>query len=526
MPRPAQAPLTPNMASIQCTNSFFNPPVLPGIEVISLSAEPVSNYTLGTTIPVANHGAFTIQGENFCKVIVTYSRPGAEDGGETNIQVWLPSTDRWNERIMAVGGGGWSPGGDETAFIHMAGAVSLGYASFTTDGGIGNPWVPADWALKSPGETNYDNVENWGTRSLVDMASAGKDIVGQFYEKPPAFSYYSGCSQGGRQGYELAQKYPEAFDGIAAAAPGISLPKVLMSLVWPQLLLNLRGQWPRGCELDSVDAIALALCDSKDGIADGIVSDPTACDPFDPLAHVGEPAALCPDGGVISETAAYIVNATWTGMVDEAGESIFPGQHVGTDLSNGVLLTTCDEAGTCTGVPAFLGTEWIDVFGYKIPAGNFSALTLEEFYTVLRRSSEEFAPYIGSSNPDLGAFKARGGKLLTIHGLIDQLLPAGLLRQYYDDVTALDPAAKDFYRLFQVPGLGHCIGNGNPVTAFDALRAWVENGTAPAALPVTYALDDGSTSDRIVCPYPQKVRYSAECGDPAAAECFSCSCQV
>jgi hypothetical protein len=159
------------MASIQCTESFLRAPVLPGISVVSLSAVPGSNYTLGTTIPVANHGAITVQGESFCKVIVTYSRPGAEDGGDTSVEIWLPPTDRWNERVMAVGGGGWSPGRDEPAFIHMAGAVSLGYASFTTDAGIGNPWAPADWALKGPGETNYDNVENWGTRSLVDMVS-------------------------------------------------------------------------------------------------------------------------------------------------------------------------------------------------------------------------------------------------------------------------------------------------------------------------------------------------------------------
>lgn len=92
-------------------------------------------------------------------------------------------------------------------------------------------------------------------------------------------------------------------------------------------------------------------------------------------------------------------------------------------------------------------------------------------------------------------------------------------------MTARDPAVRDFYRFFEVPGLGHCVGNGNPVTAFDALRAWVEGGEAPAALPVTYALPDGGTSDRIVCPYPQKVRYSEACGDPAAEACFYCACR-
>lgn len=410
------------MASVQCAPSFLSAPVLAGIDVVSLTAEPVSNYTLDSVVPVANHGTFTVQDESFCKVVVTYTRPTAPNLGNTGVEIWLPLPDQWNERVMAVGGGGWSPGRDEPAFQHMAGAVSLGYAALTTDAGIGNPWTPAVWGLKGPGETNYDNVENWGTRALVDMAAVGKDVVAQFYGKPPAFSYFSGCSQGGRQGYELAQRYPDAFDGIAAAAPGIRLPKVLTSLVWPQLLLNLRGAWPRGCELDSVDALAVGLCDAKDGVLDGIVSDPDACDPFDPLDHVGEPAAQCADGGDISEVAAYIVNATWSGMRDEAGRSLFPGQHVGTDLSGirtggGVVMTTCDEDG-CVGVPAFLGTEWIQVFGFKDPEADFASLTMEQFYSVLRRSNDEFSPYIGSSNPDLSSFKARGGKLLTIHGLV------------------------------------------------------------------------------------------------------------
>lgn len=254
----------------------------------------------------------------------------------------------------------------------------------------------------------------------------GKNIVEQFYGTPAAFAYFSGCSQGGRQGYELAQKYPDAFDGIAAAAPAIRLPEILMSMFWPHHLAHNRGAWPRGCELDTLDSIAISLCDEKDGLADGIISDPGLCDPFDPFEYVGAEATVCgtPDQP-ITEIAAYILNATWAGMLDETGRGIFHGARVGTDLSGnrtggGVVMTAC-EGMDCTGIPLSLGYEWIQVFGMKSPNFTYWGMSDEQFLSILRDSAEEFNPFVGSSNPDLSQFRARGGKLLTFHGLVCRL---------------------------------------------------------------------------------------------------------
>lgn len=198
-----------------------------------------------------------------------------------------------------------------------------------------------------------------------------------------------------------------------------------MSWYWPQILMNLAGEWPRGCEIDSLTALAVAACDGTDGVEDGILSDPSACDPFNPFDFVDSPAEAClePSSG-ISEIAAYIANATWSGIWDEQGKPVFFAQHRGTDLTGittggGIATTTCQDSGQeCAGAPLSLGPVWIQVFGYKDPDFDYESLTLEQFYSVLRDSIDEYAQYVGTYNPDLEQFRDLGGKMITFHGLV------------------------------------------------------------------------------------------------------------
>lgn len=199
-----------------------------------------------------------------------------------------------------------------------------------------------------------------------------------------------------------------------------------MSWVWPQLQMNLAGEYPYGCEIDSLTAIAVSRCDGKDGVEDGIITDPYACEPFNPFTEVGSPAEKCrdPDSTRISMAAAYVINVTWFGIVDEAGEPIFFAQNPGTDLTGittgaGVATTTCQDVGEdCAGAPLPLGPVWLQVFGLEEPEFPFRSLTLEEFYSVLRDRRSFFDRYGGSINADLSDFKEAGGKLITYHGLV------------------------------------------------------------------------------------------------------------
>lgn len=231
---------------------------------------------------------------------------------------------------------------------------------------------------------------------------------------------------GGLQGYGLAQRYPDAYDGIAAAAPAMRLHEILMSWNWPQIQMNLMGEYPYGCEVDSLTAIAIARCDAKDGVVDGFISDPDACDPFNPFEEVGSLAGSCkdPNSTKISEAAAFVANATWTGVSDESGAPIFFAQHPGTDLvgfrtAAGIAATTCKDVGDeCAGAPLPLGPQWLSIFGLEDPEFDFGSVTLEQYYSVLRGKKEFYDQYVGSIDTDLSPFRDAGGKLITFHGLV------------------------------------------------------------------------------------------------------------
>lgn len=191
--------------------------------------------------------------------------------------------------------------------------------------------------------------------------------------------------------------------------------------------MNQAQTWPRGCELDSLNKMAVEACDEKDGVKDGILADPRSCDPFIPLDHVGEAAISCANpSSLISEMAAFVVNATWHGLVDEEGQLLYPGLHPGTDLSGnttfGIAATTCqdDEDEGCEGEPSALGLWGVQAFGFQNMEADLTQITPDEFYGGLGEAIELVGEYFQSDDPDLSEFRSRGGKFITYHGLVSQ----------------------------------------------------------------------------------------------------------
>jgi feruloyl esterase len=277
-----------------CSAATFPYPIIPGIKFLSVEANLVNNYS--QNVPVGgypNHGAVNITGAAFCNVSTIYTHPGGNDA--VNVQVWLP-TNTWNGRLQGIGGSGWTGGLPGPALPGMAGAVNEGYATYATDAGLGlsaNSITPVSWALPEEGKPNRRLLQNLASDSLYEGALIAKNFTAAFYAKPPAYSYFSGCSQGGRQGLMLAQRYPDLFDGIAAAAPGINWNPFVVGAIWPNFLMSLYGVAPPSCEVAALTAAAIKACDGLDGVVDGIISDPEACK-FDPLELAGT-TIDCPD---------------------------------------------------------------------------------------------------------------------------------------------------------------------------------------------------------------------------------------
>ncbi|KAJ3502450.1 hypothetical protein NLJ89_g8883 [Agrocybe chaxingu] len=481
-----------SLASL-CSSGQLPAPTLFGGNILSVSSQLVSNYS--SYVPEAynyNHPAVSVENVDFCNVTVTYTHPGHDD--QIHVEAWLPL--EWNDRLQAVGGGGMVAGRFALSYIFMAGAIGQGYATVSTDAGVStDPSGYGTWAYLSPGNVDLHAMQNFASVALNDEAIIAKSVIESFYGRPPKYSYWSGCSQGGRQGLMLAQRYPTAYNGIVASAPAINIPSFTPSLYWPQLVMNLLGKYPRNCEISTIADAAIAACDENDGVVDGLIADPDACD-FDPFSMVGK-IFNCSDTGAvmqISEAAATVANATWTGPISPDGKQLWYGMEKGTliagtdGVASGIASTECSSNGTCTGQTSNSGAGWLLSTVLKDASFDLTNLTLVQYSWLMHISAVEWKSLWSTDEPDLTAYRNAGGKILSYHGLADPNIPPKATRHYHEAVSSVIPEVNDFFRVFEVPGLQHCSGGngGQPTTIFDQMRAWVENGTVPETLPISF----------------------------------------
>ena len=139
---------------------------------------------------------------------------------------------------MGIGGGGWMTG----YYFALPFPASKGYASVMTDGGHILS-ESNDWGLSSPGNVDYVLLSDFASIALDDAATLAKAAIAAFYGKRPEFAYWNGCSTGGRQGYMMAQRYPGVYDGILASAPGINWDRLMLGLVYPQVVMNEKSEY-------------------------------------------------------------------------------------------------------------------------------------------------------------------------------------------------------------------------------------------------------------------------------------------
>ncbi|KAH6612400.1 Tannase/feruloyl esterase [Boeremia exigua] len=525
-----------NVPSSACNASSIPNPIVFGAQVLGLTATLVQNFTREVSDQLYyNHPSISVRNVDYCNVTVTYTHKGQND--TINVETWLPLKE-WNGRLQAVGGGGYVAGRFPLSYTAMAGALGEGYVTSSTDAGLGLNYVPDSWALNSPGNVNLYALQNLASVSLNDQSLIAKDIIKSFYGQPAQYSYWSGCSQGGRQGFMLAQRYPEAYDGIAAAAPAFNWAQFIPAASWAQVLMETTGQFPPGCEMNALTDSAVAFCDLLDGVADGLLSDPDKCS-FNPFSMVGSTLNCTSTGKnvTISKAAAAIANATWTGPRDSDGRFLWHGVDyqarltgsdapAGTTSDLGYASTSCNTNGTCSGAPTGLGEAWLKFHIQKDPQWNYTLISsIDEYARLFRASVQQYESIIGTADPDLSNYRNVGGKIITYHGLADGLIPSKGTSDYYRRVMNLDPKVGDFFRYFEVPGLGHCSGGsgGQPTATFRALVDWVENGIVPETLPIEFNDTAGRKYERFLCPYPMQTRLVSKHRDSTKPESYRCA---
>lgn len=253
-------------------------------------------------------------------------------------------------------------------------------------------------------------------------------MVTAFFGTPPEYSYYAGCSQGGRQGLALAQRFPEAYDGILSAAPAVYIAQILGTIQWPQQVMNTLDRYPYNCEIFAITQAAIDFCDGFDGVEDGVLGEPDLCLAiFDPYSLVGTVVENCSDTGTqitISEAAAKVSEATWTGPVSPDGKRLWPGPDIGSGISaDPEAIATFGTTGTLngtTGAPNDLGTNWLRLFLANDAAFDVTNVSNAEYARLMKTGTQRYLSLLDAADPDLSDFEQAGGKMLTFHGLVSK----------------------------------------------------------------------------------------------------------
>jgi feruloyl esterase len=437
----------------------------------------------------------------FCRVTATL-KPTRDS--EIKIEVWLPGAG-WNGRFLGVGNGGWA---GRIHYEDLIVALRGGFATAGTDTGHLGAGSDAKFAMGHP-----EKLIDFGYRSIHEMTVRAKAIIESFYGAGPKYSYWNGCSTGGKQGLTEAQRYPADYNGIIEGDPANMFTHLMFGTIWPaEVTLKDPAGYIQPDKYALIHRAVLDACDALDGVKDGVIEDPTRCH-FDPkvLECKGADTPTCLTGPQV-EAAKRIYAGPRN---PRTGEQIFPGQEPGSELG------WKGQAGGPK--PMEIPASYFKYLVFQNPAWDFRTLNFDSDVATAERLHQAV---LDAVDPDLKAFEASGGKLIMYHGWSDPVIVPMESVNYYRSVVAKmggEEQTQKFVRLFMVPGMGHC-GGGNGVNTFDkvgVLEQWVEHDVPPDQIIASRGTQGGSGLTHPLCPYP-KVAHWKGTGSTKDAANYAC----
>ena len=482
-------------------------------------AEAVTSGTLSVT-----EQAPLVQGlPPFCRVM-GIMRPTSDS--QIRFEVWMPDKD-WNGRFLGTGNGGFA---GSIYYPQLAGYLRRGFAAAGSDAGHQAEGTDASWAFGHP-----EKVKDFGWRAVHLMTERARQIISAYYGKDAQKSYFDACSDGGREALMEAERFPEDYDGILAGAPANAWSTLLAAGVADlQTMVADPHAYIPVAKLAAIQKAALAACDEVDGVKDGIINDPAKCR-FDPnvLLCQGEDTKDC-----LTPPQVAALKALYGGAKDGQGRVFFPGFSMGDETGWREWVIGEDPE-------ASLGARFVRNNFRYIVTGDPRWNTLSaDVNATLRQSKEKTAADLDSTNPDLGRFAARGGKLILYHGWDDAAISPANTVAYFNEVQKSMGREKvdSFVRLYMAPGVEHCSGGPGPSAfgqfgmetakepkygLFDSLQDWVEKGSpAEEVFATKYAPGEGGAMKpvmtRPLCAYPSVPKYKGS-GDTNDAASFTCA---
>lgn len=429
---------------------------------------------------------------------------------EVRFEVDLPST--WNGRVYMFGNGGYAGEALDSAGRQADAkrAVSRGFVAAQTNTGHDAATEPLAAFASSP-----QKVIDYAFRAVHVTAVTAKALADAYYGTPPRRSYFDGCSTGGRQGLIEAQRFPDDFDGIVVGAPVLNFSGTMIGYAKDQKAL---AAAPLTADaVKTVGEAVTAKCDALDGVKDGVVDDPRRC-PFHPATDVPRCSGDTAAPGCLTAAQVHAVEIVYAPL-QRNGSTFFPGWPVGAE--SGWLPWFVSPNGGRS-ISYGFGEAFLKNIAFGRPNASYDWLTFDVNADLDKIQTGR--ALLDATSPDLARFKGRGGKIVSYVGWADPALNPLMTVGYYESVMkAMGSSTTDFYRMFMVPGMGHCQG-GAGTSAFDAftpLVRWVEKGTAPDTIPAARVAGGAVVRTRPLCPYPRTAIYKGSGSTDDAAN-FVC----
>ncbi len=504
--------------SLGSTNSLASEPWFDGAEgsVVNYSHKPHAATRSCPDIATLAANGVTLQPRSVpaTEKVPEYCELVANIPAETGVHIALPV--KWNGRIWMIGNGGFAGGHvgpgkagakDHTIAYRLAATASglrHGFMTVYTNGGHykGAPF-DGSFAHQRP-----DLLEDLAHRAIHEGVQLAKQAAKFYYGMEARYSYFEGCSTGGRQGLMAAYRYPDDFDGIVSNAPVVRWSDLMVKARWNHIALASAPGLTQQKMSFAFKAV-LEKCDAIDGLRDGLISDPRQCD-FDPVRDLPS----C-EGA----TDEYC----FTAAEKKALAAIRQGPPLRGDTPLPQYWDTLDSATTARwlanldGSPPLLSVMAQSFFKYTAffpeqnPDYDWQDFDFDRDPQRMKTFDEMMNP-----PPEFDGFRKRGGKIMGVWGWSDASVNPAMGMSFYQsliDDLGIDNA-RDFYRLFFVPGVGNCSGGYGPgeIDVMTPLIEWVEAAQVPDRLPARKTVDGEPVYNRAYCPFPQATVYQG--GDP------------
>ncbi|KIW33175.1 tannase [Cladophialophora immunda] len=520
-------------------------------------ASPIYNATTGMAGGMESTTTANAQTYSYCNISVTYTHPGKDD--TVTVKYAFPEPSKFKKRFYVSGGGGYSLSSDASGGLQYgaaSGATSAGYDAFD--------YTYMDKVLTGNGSINWDATYMFGFQALGEMTLLGKTLTRSFYgmsNTSKVYTYFEGCSDGGREGMSQVQRWGEEYDGVIAGAPALRFAQQQVLHVFSSAVEHRQGYYPPPCALNKIVNATIEACDPLDGRTDGVVSRTDLCQLHFNLSSIVGESYYCADtsstslgfgyssgggpssagsttsyepdqNGTVTSKDVAVAQAIYDGLHDSSGQRAYLSWQIASELGDAATVWSNTTNSWTLSIPS-TGGEYVTRFIQLLNTTNLSDLDGVTYDTLVDWMNTGMIRYLDSLQttlPDLTTFRSSGGKLLHYHGESDPSIPSASSVHYWQSVRSImygnltsDAALAElesWYQLYLIPGAAHCGTNSlqpgpYPENNMNTMIDWVENGVKPTRLNTTVSSGPYANETQLLCPWPLRPMWT----DNATFDC-------